>query len=69
MFAFAQTFKDQSLNLNFVLTATNYQNTKREGKFFFFFQKYSLMIEGLIERNIVSISKTLAVHSEQAFPN
>lgn len=56
-----------SLNLNFVLMATNYPRHE-EREELFFFRKYSLMIEGLIERNIVSISKTPAVHCERAFP-
>lgn len=60
MFAFSQTFKDQS---EFKLCLDGYK-LHEEREELFFFRKYSLMIEGLIERNIVSISKTSAVHSE-----
>lgn len=66
MFAFARTFKDKS---EFKLCLDGYKlPTTRRERGTLFFRKYSLMIEGLIERNIVSISKTPAVHRERAFP-
>lgn len=62
MLAFARTLKDQpefKLCLDFYKVPTT-QGERRT----FPPRKYSLMIAGLIERNIVFISKTPAVHSE-----